>query len=316
MKVFITSSLVRSAGIELLHTNGFTIAQNTSPKPLSYPELLESLSTADAVISSIGDTIDKALLDQSPQVKIIANFGVGFNNIDWQYARTKNIFITNTPDTLTEATADTAFLLLLAVARRYRESEQLLRQTDKFIGWATLQNLGIDLAGKTLGIVGFGKIGSAVAERAKAFGMNIIFTAQTQKESQLGKQVSFQTLLTESNIISIHAPLTDTTKHLFTKKEFDQLKPNAILINTARGAIIKESDLVLALQEGKFFGVGLDVYEYEPKITAELLSFDNVVLLPHIGGATIETRDRMSIRCAENVIAALAGKQPRDVVWK
>jgi glyoxylate reductase len=313
--ILITSNLVRESGINLLHGAGYTIDQNTTNRLFTYDELKARVQSADAVLSSIGDKIDAPLIDAATTVKIFANFGVGFNNIDWHYAKSKNIFATNTPDALTNATADTAFLLLLAVARRYRESERLMRDGSSFIGWATLRNLGVDLHGKTLGIVGFGRIGEAVAARAKAFGMTIIFTSRSEKKSSLGSQVDFETLLAQSDVISIHTPLTDATKHSFAKREFDKMKPDAILINTARGAVINESDLVQALRDGKFFGVGLDVYEFEPKVTESLYDFERAVLLPHIGGASIQTRNRMSVMCAENIIAALNGKTPPNVVW-
>lgn len=315
-KLFVTTDLVRASALQRLEAAGFLIEQNTTGKPLSHAELCQRVKDADAVLCSIGDPIDRTVIEAATRAKIFANFGVGFNNIDWQYAKSKNILVTNTPDVLTDATADLTLLLLLAVARRYREAERLMRDGKSFVGWATLRNLGIDLRGKSLGIVGFGRIGQAVARRAKGFGMNILFTKRSPLETELGQQVDFETLLRESDVVSIHTPLTESTHHLFTQREFDKMKPNAILINTSRGAVIKEADLVAALRIGKFFGVGLDVYEFEPAVTSELFEFERVVMLPHIGAATVEAREAMSQICAENLLAAFEGRTPPNLVWK
>ncbi|MDW8465406.1 MAG: D-glycerate dehydrogenase [Chloroherpetonaceae bacterium] len=315
-KLLITTDLVRPSALQRLEQAGFLIEQNTTGRLLTHQELRQRVQDADAVLCSIGDSIDRAIINAASRVKIFANFGVGFNNIDWQYARSKGIFVTNTPDVLTDATADITMMLILAVARRYREAERLMRDGKSFIGWATLRNLGIDLRGKTLGIVGFGRIGQAVAQRAKGFGMKILFTKRTPLTTDLGQQVSFETLLQESDVVSIHTPLTESTRHLFGKREFEKMKPNAILINTARGAIINEADLVAALRAGRFFGVGLDVYEFEPTVTAELFEFERVVMMPHIGAATVETREAMSRLCADNLIAAFAGQTPPNLVWQ
>ncbi len=316
MKILVTSDLVRPSALERLKHYGFSVECHSNPVPLSYQALLEQVADFDAVLCSIGDTIDRAVLDRAVHAKIFANFGAGFNHIDWQYARSKGIFVTNTPDVLTDATADTTMLLLLAVARRFRMAERLMRDGKSFVGWATLRELGIDLRGKTIGIVGFGRIGRAVAIRAKSFGMTVIFSARSQHQTDLGIQVGFDELLCKSDVISIHTPLTEQTKHLFTLREFERMKSHAILINTARGAIVKESDLVIALRQGKFFGVGLDVYEFEPEVTAELFEHERVVMLPHIGAATIDAREAMSNLCADNIIAAFEGRMPPNLVWQ
>ncbi|KER11003.1 MAG: hypothetical protein HY22_01165 [[Candidatus Thermochlorobacteriaceae] bacterium GBChlB] len=316
-KIFITYPIA-PAGIERLKQHGYKIEMNEQHRLLSHNDFIAQFQNADAVITVISDKVDRTILDLAATAhtptKIFANFGVGFNNIDVAYAKQLGIFVTNTPEVLTDATADTAFLLLLAVARRFNECQKVM-QPQTFTGWNTVQNLGVNLSGKTLGIVGFGRIGEAMAKRAKAFDMNVIFSTRTEKTSEFATQVDFETLLRESDAVSIHTALTDETKHLFTKREFDKMKPQSILINTARGAVINEADLVSAIKAGKFFGVGLDVYEFEPLVSDDLYKLDNVILLPHIGAATIETRNKMSMLCAENIIAALDGKTPPNLVW-
>jgi glyoxylate reductase len=314
-KIFVTYP-VAPAGIEHLKSNGCDVAVNETAAFLSPADLVKHCQNVDAVITTVADRITPDIIKVAAGtgVKIFANFGVGFNHIDFDYAKSKDIFVTNTPDVVTDTTADIAILLMLAVCRRFRESERLIR-TGGFLGWATLTNYGMDITGKTLGIVGLGRIGEAVARRAKAFGMNIIYTRRSATLSDVGTRVSFETLLRESDVVSIHTPLTSETTHLFSAKQFALMKQGSVLINTGRGALVKESDLVEALRAGKFFGVGLDVFEFEPKVTEALYGFENAVLMPHIGTATLETRNKMSMICAENVLACLAGKRPPNVVW-
>lgn len=317
-KVFIASARIAPAGLELLRKHGVQLVCHTGDLALSADEFQVKFQGCDAAIITLADQIRRDVLELAaagnPPTILFTNYGVGYNNIDVETAKSLGIFITNTPEVLTDASADTAMFLLLSVARRSREAERLMR-TGRFEGWSTLKNLGVDLSGKTMGIVGFGRIGQAVAARAAAFGMEIIYTRKQTVHSPLGTQTDFETLLRKSDVISIHTPLTPETTHLFTRDEFEKMKTGVILINTSRGAVIKESDLVSALRAEKFFGVGLDVYEFEPKVTAELYEFENAVLMPHIGAATTETRNRMSVICAENILDAFAGRRPRNLVW-
>lgn len=279
---------------------------------------MERLKDADAVVTQLRDPVDKEFIDAGKKLKIIANYAVGFNNIDVEYAKQKGIYVTNTPDVLTEATADIAWALILAVARKIIPADKFTRE-GKFEGWKPNLFLGYEIYGKTLGIIGMGRIGKAVARRAMGFGMKIIYHNRKRVEDDYkynAKYVDLETLLKESDYISINAPLTNETYHLLNKERLSLLKKNAILVNTARGPIIDEKALYELLKDGKIAGAGFDVYENEPEITKGLEKLDNVVLLPHIGSATYETREKMSIMVAENIIDALEGKIPRNLVWK
>jgi len=243
---------------------------------------------------------------------------VGYNNIDVEYAKKKNIVVTNTPDVLTDATAEITLALTLACSRRIIEGEKLMRR-KKFKGWKPKLLLGIELQGKFFGILGAGRIGSAAARRAKSFGTQILYydnSPNEDLEKELGaKKVSLQVLLKKSDIVSVHLPLTSRTLHLLDKEHLQLLKPTAILINTARGEIIDEKELIRILKLKKIFAAGIDVYEGEPKINPALLKLNNVVLLPHIGSATIEARNRMALVAAGNVIAVLTGREPLTPVF-
>ncbi|MCX7876661.1 MAG: D-glycerate dehydrogenase [Melioribacteraceae bacterium] len=249
---------------------------------------------------------------------MIANCAVGYNNIDVHYAKRKNIIVTNTPNVLTDATADIAVGLIIACARRFYEAEKLIREKN-FNGWNPHLLLGLDLKNKTLGIIGAGKIGFATAERMKSFGMKIIYYDRNKKdnfENELNaKKVSLEKLIKNSDVISIHLPLTEKTKYLIDKSKLDLLKPNAILINTARGEIVEEKYLIELLRKKKIFAAGFDVYENEPNINPKLLKLKNVFLLPHIGSATKETRAAMSLLAAKNIINVLKGKKPLTPVF-
>ncbi|AFH49889.1 Glyoxylate reductase [Ignavibacterium album JCM 16511] len=276
-------------------------------------ELIKKVKDADAIISLLADKIDKAVIDRMKRCKIIANYAVGFNNIDIEYARRKDIIVTNTPDVLTDSTADLAMTLVLACARRLNEGEKLVRQR-KFKGWRPKLLLGYELNNKTFGIVGMGRIGFAVAKRAYVFGCRIIYYSNKRNpdaENLLNaKKVSLKSLMKNSDIISLHIPLTNKTKNLINSEMLDLMKRNAIFINTARGEVVDEKYLIEILRNRKIFSAGFDVYENEPDINPELLKLDNVVLLPHIGSATHESRNAMSELAAKNVIAVLSGKNP------
>jgi len=259
-------------------------------------------------------------MDSLPDLKVVANVAVGFDNIEVPAASRRGILVTNTPDVLTECTADLTFALLLALARRIVDADQYMR-AGRFQGWELFQpHLGVDVYGKTLGIVGLGRIGAAVARRgALGFGMEIVYTANGRRlelEKELSARfVSFDELLARSDFVSIHTPLTSQTRHLFTLTQFAQMKPTAFLINTARGPIVKEADLVQALNERLIGGAALDVFEAEPHLHPGLVELTGrTVVVPHIGSATVETRRRMSVMAVQNAIAVLQGQLPPNAV--
>jgi glyoxylate reductase len=273
-------------------------------------ELQQGFAAADAVISTLAEHVDGTVLACASRLKIIANYAVGYNNIDVVAAGRKGIVVSNTPDVLTDATADLTWTLLLAVTRRVVEGDRWLR-TGLWPGWAPTQMLGGDVTGKTLGIIGMGRIGQAVAQRAAGFRMPVLYTSRRPVTAPTGlswHRCSIDEVLAQSDFLSLHVPLTDTTRHLIGAHELQNMKPTAFLINTSRGPVIDEGALVSALETGLIAGAGLDVYEHEPAAHATLASLSNVVLLPHLGSATLETRIRMGMICLENVAAVLSGK--------
>jgi lactate dehydrogenase-like 2-hydroxyacid dehydrogenase len=283
---------------------------------------LEALvGQADALCPTVADRISAALLHKAgKQLRIIANFGVGYDNIDLAAARELGIVVTNTPDVLTEATADLAMTLLLMVARRAGEGERLVRR-QQWTGWQPLQLLGHEVSGKTLGLVGFGRIAQAVARRAQAgFGMKILVHSRSPADPQLLQQFAarqcngLNELLAASDFVSLHCPSTPETRHLINAEALKVLGPNSALINTARGNVVDEAALAVALKSGVLGAAGLDVYEREPAIEAGLLGLENVVLLPHLGSATQETRSAMGNRMVDNLVEFFAGQPPRDRV--
>ena len=317
-KIVITRKIFDEA-IALLNEANLEYEHNQADMPLRLPEMQAQLVEAEAIVCLLTDRIDAQVMDAAPRLKIIANVAVGYDNIDVAAATERGIIVTNTPDVLTECTADLTFALLLAAARRIVDADAYMR-AGKFEGWELFQpHLGVDVYGKTLGIVGMGRIGTAVARRAAlGFNMNVIYTANSLKpeaERELGAQlVSFPDLLSQSDFITIHTPLTPQTHHLFQLNEFRQMKPSAILINTARGPVVKEADLVQALEQGLIAGASLDVYEEEPKAHSGLAQLPQVVMLPHIGSATTETRRQMAVMAAQNVVAVLGGVRPLNPV--
>ncbi|MDZ7765645.1 MAG: D-glycerate dehydrogenase [Melioribacteraceae bacterium] len=271
---------------------------------MTHKELIKKGKNADAIISLLTDKIDSSVIDQLKKCKVIANYAVGYNNIDIEYAKSKGIVVTNTPDILTDATADLAVSLVLACARKIVDGEKFMR-SKKFKGWEPQLFLGVELKGKTVGIIGAGRIGQATAKRLKAFGTEIIYYSRKEKpefEIETGATKStLNSLLKNSDIISLHIPLTKETENLLNADKLKLLKPNAILINTARGEVLDEKYLIKMLKKKKIHSAGFDVYEGEPKVNKELLKLDNVVLLPHLGSATTEARTEMAELCAENV---------------
>ncbi len=307
MKVYITKKIPK-AGISELKKHGFAVYVREERGIIGKEELIEALKNYDGIISMLSDNLSKEVLQHAKKTKVIANYAVGYNNIDVGYAKEMGIVVTNTPDVLTFATAELAFALMLAASRRIVEADKFTRK-GKFEGWDPLLFLGNTLDGKTVGIVGMGRIGQKFAEMLKGFNVEIIYYSRTKKDLPY-RFVDFETLLKESDFISLHLPLTKDSKHMFTEKEFNKMKDGVVFINTARGAVVREKDLVEALQRGKIGYAGLDVYEFEPEITEDLLKMDNVVLLPHIGSATYKARNEMAVLAARNVINVLQGKSP------
>ncbi len=311
-KVFI-SYKIPDAGIKLLQKKGFSVEVNSNENLITHRQLIRKVQDADAVISLLTDKIDKAVIDNMKKCKIIANYAVGFNNIDVEYAKSKGIIVTNTPDVLTDSTADLTMALVLACARRLTEGEQIVRRR-KFRGWRPELLLGYELKDKIFGIVGMGRIGFAVAKRANAFGCKIIYYSNNKntlaEKLFNARKVSLNTLMKKSDIISLHIPLSDSTKNLINSDRLKMLKSNCIFINTARGEVVDEKYLIKLLKNKRIFSAGFDVYENEPIINEEMLKLRNVVLLPHIGSATVEARNAMAELAAKNVIAVLDGKKP------
>jgi len=290
----------------------FTLKINPYNRALTHQELIEGVKDAEALICLLTDNIDKEVISAAPKLKVISSYAVGYNNIEVEYATQLGIAVCNTPGVLTETTADLTWALILETCRRISESERFLRKGN-FKGWEPMLMLGLDVYGKTLGIIGMGRIGQAVAKRATGFAMRIIYYNDVPVSNTLPfetTETDLQTLLKEADIITLHLPLTKETFHLIGKEEFALMKENAVLINTSRGAVIDEKELIKALSEKRIFSAGLDVYENEPDIPQELLALENVVLLPHIGSASIETRTKMALLAAENAIAVMEGRKP------
>lgn len=312
MKVFITREISEKA-VHLLKKEKFQVEVYKRDKPISRKELIKKIKDADAVISLLTEKFDKELIDKIPKCKVIANYAVGFNNIDVVYAAKKEIIVTNTPDVLTDSTAEIAMSLILACSRRLMEGERLIRQ-GKFKSWQPNLLLGIELKDKIVGIIGTGRIGMETAIRAKAFKAKIVYFSRSRnlilEKRTSGVRLSLNNLLKKSDVVSIHLPLNKNTHHLLDKKKLSLLKKSAILVNTARGEIVDEKELIKILRQKKIFSAGFDVYENEPDINSELLKLYNVVLLPHIGSATEEARSAMALLAAKNVINVLKGKKP------
>jgi len=317
MKVFITRKLPGEPE-KLLKSNGLQVEVYNSDEPIPRELFLKKTKNVDAVLALLSEKIDREAIDNFSKCKIVANCAVGYNNVDVNYAKEKNLIITNTPNVLTDATADIAAGLIIACARRFHEGEKLIRD-KKFFGWKPNMLLGLDLKNKTLGIIGAGRIGFATAKRLKAFGMKIIYYDRNKRmnfEVELAaKKVSLEKLMERSDVISIHLPLTEQTFLLLDKEKLKLMKSTAVLVNTARGEIVEEKYLIHQLQRKKIFAAGFDVYENEPNINPKLLELENVFLLPHIGSATKETRAAMSILAANNVINVLKGKKPLTPVF-
>ncbi len=315
MNIFVTRKIPES-GLDLLKKD-YEIEifpHNRVPKK---DEIINSLKGKDGLLCLPSDPIDEDIIKSEPKLKMIANYAVGFDNIDVEAATERKIPVSNTPGVLTDTTAEMAWAQLFSVSRRIVEGDKFTR-AGKFIGWGPLLMLGQDISNKTLGVIGTGRIGTAFALKSKGFEMNVLYVDERVNktlESKLGaRKVELVELLKKSDFISIHVPLTDDTYHLISEGELKIMKNNAVLINTSRGPVVDEKALVKALKEKWIFGAGLDVYEHEPEVSKELQKLDNVILQPHSASATFDTRSKMATIAAENMIAGLKGEVPPNCI--
>ncbi len=309
MKIFITKSILPS-GITLLKEQGHTVEVYEENTPISKETLYEKAKTSDALITMLSNQIDREFIKENNHLKVIANYAVGFNNIDVEAATEHGIKVGNTPDVLTEATADMALALLMDVSRKTSESFQSIKD-GHWTGWEPKGFLGQSLRGKTLGIFGAGRIGQCFANTCRlAFGMNVIYCARTEKDNFQATKVSFEDLLDQSDVISVHCDLNNETKELFDIEAFKKMKETSIFINTSRGQVHNEADLELALREKIIWGAGLDVTNPEPmNPKSKILELPNITITPHIGSATITAREEMSLLVATNILNGLNGEE-------
>jgi len=315
--------MIPDSGLKILaDTCDLDVFGGEAPIPRSI--LIERIKGKDALLCLLSDRIDgKVIAAGGRSLKVISNYAVGYNNIDVDEATSRGILVTNTPGVLTDATADLTWALLLACARRIPKSDKFVRD-GRFVGWGPTLLLGREVYGKTIGIVGLGDIGTAVARRARGFGMKILYHNRKRDkgaEAEMGATyVSIDDLLRASDYVSLHVPLTPETRHLISERELAMMKPTAILLNVSRGEVVDETALTKALKEGRIDSAGLDVYEKEPALSPGLVELENVVLTPHTGSATYEARDRMAVMAAQNLVAGLKGERPRHLVnasaWK
>ncbi|MFK7917607.1 MAG: 2-hydroxyacid dehydrogenase [Ilumatobacter sp.] len=309
----VVTSPIPASGLELLHNVGDVWTwEGEGSVPIELRD--DQLADADAVVTLLGDRVDDAFLDAAPNLKVVANVAVGYDNIDVAACAARGVVVTNTPDVLTDATADLAMALVLMTTRRLAEGERLLRSGEPW-KWGMFMMLGSGLQQRRLGIIGMGGIGSALAKRATAFGMEIVYynrhRVSAEVEASLGASlVSFDELLATSDVISVNCPYSADTHHLIDTAALAAMRPSAVLVNTARGAIVDEAALVAALESGEIAGAALDVFEHEPELHTGLRALDNVVLTPHLGSATQETRSAMADLAARNVASVLDGSGP------
>jgi glyoxylate reductase len=318
-RVFVTSQHPGDA-VELLSAKFKVDANLDRQKPsLTAPELLKALKGQDAVICILQDAMSDAVMAAFPELKVIANVAVGYDNIDVEAATRRGILVTNTPGVLDETTADLAFGLLMACARRIAEGDRYIRD-GQWKGFQPDLMSGLDVYGKTLGIVGYGRIGQAMVRRGQGFGMKILYTRRSQPNDAEAKKegepqaVPLDELLAKSDFVSLHCPLNKETRHLIGKRQLSLMKSDAILINTARGAVVDQGAVITALANGQLYGAGLDVFDDEPDVPDELKQMQNVVLTPHIGSASLETRSAMARLAAQAVLSALGGNLPANAV--
>ncbi len=315
--VFVTRR-IPEPGIDMLRQHCMTVEVNPDDRVLSREELLQAVRGRHGLLTLLTDKIDAEVMDAAgPQCRVIANYAVGFDNVDLRAATERGIMVTNTPGVLTDATAEHAWALLFAVSRRVVEADTYTR-AGRYKGWAPMLFLGAEVAGATLGLVGAGRIGTAMALKSAGFGMKVLYAdAASNKvlDEELGaRRVSMDELLRQADFISVHVPLTPETHHLFDAAAFAKMKKTAYLINTSRGPVIDEAALAEALKTGEIAGAALDVFEEEPKVHPGLLDLDNVVLTPHIASATVTARTKMATTAAQNLIAALEGRRPPNLL--
>ena len=313
-KILVTRE-IPAAGLRPLQEFDLTVLSEAPP---ARDELLEAARGAAGVLSNVTEGIDAEFMDAAGKnLKVVANMAVGYDNVDVEAAKKRGLVVTNTPGVLDETTADTAFMLLLAAARRLGESERTLR-AGNWKWWGPKLFVGVDVWGKKLGIVGMGRIGQAVARRGRGFGMEILYHNRSRNqdaEKELdARYADLDELLRVADFVSIHTPLTDETQRLIGAEELDKMKPTAVLVNTSRGPVVDEEALADALAGQHIFAAGLDVYENEPQVHPKLLRLENAVLAPHIGSGSAGTRDRMAVLAAENIVAVLSGEVPKTPV--
>ncbi|MCL2645891.1 MAG: D-glycerate dehydrogenase [Phycisphaerales bacterium] len=315
MKIVVTRP-IPEVGIEMLKQAGHEVLVLPHDRPCTRTELLAATEAAQGVLTMLTDKIDGEFLQQRPGVKAIANYAVGYNNIDIAACQARGVCVSNTPDVLTDATAEVAWTLLMMAARRAGEGERMVR-ARQWSGWGPMQFQGMCVLGQTIGIIGAGRIGTRVAQMGKGFGMRVIYVHQRESEAMVqldARRVELPELLKDADFVSIHVPLTANTRHLVGTKELQTMKKTAVLINTARGPVVDEAALVEALKSKIIFAAGLDVYEEEPKIHPGLFALENVVMLPHIGSATVHARNEMSQLAADNLLAMLRGERGKTQI--
>lgn len=312
MKIFVTRTLPGDALERLAARPDVELVVSPHDRPLTRAELRQGLAAAEVAVTQLVDRLDAELLDAAPGLKLVCNYAVGVNNVDLEAARARGVAVCNTPDVLTAASADLTWALLLAVARRIVEGDRMVRE-GRFRGWAPQLLLGSAVAGRTLGVVGLGRIGAAVARRAAGFDMRVLYSSRTPKDVAW-EQVSLERLLGESDFVCLHPPLTPETHHLLDAERLRLMKPSAYLINLSRGPVVDEQALIDALRAGTIAGAALDVFEREPELTPGLAELENVVLAPHLGSATTEARHAMAELVRSNVEAHLEGLPLRTPV--
>lgn len=316
-RILVTAELPGEGFRKIVSETGFIFRILKNEERSAVKETAEQFKP-HGIVTLLSDTVDCGLIDSCPDLEVVSNYAAGYNNIDTAYCTKKGIAVTNTPDVLTDATADIAMMLILMSSRRALESDRFTR-AGLFRGWHPGLFMGRSLAGKTLGILGLGRIGSATAIRAKAFGMKIRYWDEKRVPDKIEDTLNalfcgLDDLIKYSDVISLHLPYTPALHHIIGKRELSMMKSSAVIVNTARGQLIDESALADALAENRIFSAGLDVYEKEPLINEKLFSLENAVLLPHIGSATVETRAEMAVMALSDCIAVLTGKKPENIV--
>ncbi|MGE3706074.1 MAG: 2-hydroxyacid dehydrogenase [Vicinamibacterales bacterium] len=306
--IFVTRRLP-AAVLAKLREVGSVDLYDAAATPLSAEELRRRVADKDALVCMLTESIDRSVLAAAPRLRIVANVAVGYNNIDVAAARERGVTVTNTPDVLTDSVADFTWAMMLAISRRLCEGDRLVRR-GAWTGWGFDFMLGTELRGKRLGIVGMGRIGRAVAARAPVFGMRVACTSHRQQDVPGAEPMPLDRLLNASDVVSVHVPLTPGTKHLIDRKALAKMKRSAYLVNTARGPVVDEAALAWALQERLIAGAALDVYEHEPAVHPDLMTLENVLLVPHLASATVETRTGMADLAARNVVDVLSGRPP------